>query len=154
KRKKKDRYAGMGLTNHARGFFGGRPRVAGASAAHAGGRHIAARASDLFAVPPGQHPQLADAGSVGHGAEQALNYLARYTWRVAISNDRLESQVDRQITLGYKAYAHGHRWQITHSKNRFIGTFCNRGRRDHGGRLEHRAGIRVSFLRHGSDSGV
>jgi hypothetical protein len=44
------------------------------------------------------------------GAEQALKYLARYTYRVAISNDRIESLIDGQITFRYKAYAHGHRW--------------------------------------------
>jgi hypothetical protein len=45
------------------------------------------------------------------GAEQALKYLARYTYRVAISNDRIESLVDDQVTFRYKAYAHGHRWR-------------------------------------------
>jgi len=45
------------------------------------------------------------------GAEQALKYLARYTYRVALSNDRIESLVDGQITFRYKAYAHGHRWR-------------------------------------------
>jgi hypothetical protein len=45
------------------------------------------------------------------GAEQALKYLARYTYRVAISNDRIESLADGQVTFRYKAYAHGHRWR-------------------------------------------
>jgi len=45
------------------------------------------------------------------GAEQALKYLARYTYRVAISNDRLESLADGKVTFRYKAYAHGHRWR-------------------------------------------
>ena len=45
------------------------------------------------------------------GAEQALKYLARYTYRVAISNDRIESLTDGQVTFRYKAYAHGHRWR-------------------------------------------
>ncbi len=40
-----------------------------------------------------------------------MKYLARYTYRVAISNDRLEALVDGQITFRYKAYAHGHRWR-------------------------------------------
>jgi Putative transposase/Transposase zinc-binding domain len=43
------------------------------------------------------------------GAEQSLKYLARYTYRVAISNERIESLDDGQITFRYKDYAHGHR---------------------------------------------
>ena len=45
------------------------------------------------------------------GPEQTLKYLARYTYRVAISNDRIESLADGQVTFRYKAYAHGHRWR-------------------------------------------
>jgi hypothetical protein len=45
------------------------------------------------------------------GATQALKYLARYTYRVAISNDRIESLAEGQVTFRYKAYAHGHRWR-------------------------------------------
>jgi hypothetical protein len=44
-----------------------------------------------------------------NGPEQALKYLARYTYRVAISNERIESLEDGQVTFRYKAYAHGHR---------------------------------------------
>lgn len=43
------------------------------------------------------------------GAEQSLKYLARYTYRVAISNDRIESLENGQVTFRYKDYAHGHR---------------------------------------------
>jgi Putative transposase/Transposase zinc-binding domain len=43
------------------------------------------------------------------GPEQVLKYLARYTHRVAISNQRLESLADGQVTFRYKAYAEGHR---------------------------------------------
>jgi hypothetical protein len=43
------------------------------------------------------------------GAEQSLKYLARYTYRVAISNERIESLEDGQVTFRYKDYAHGHR---------------------------------------------
>jgi len=58
------------------------------------------------------------------GAEQALKYLARYTYRVAISNDRLEALVDGQITFRYKAYAHGHRWRrMTLTAEEFLRRF-------------------------------
>ena len=58
------------------------------------------------------------------GAEQALKYLARYTYRVAISNDRLESLADGQVTFRYKAYAHGHRWRrMTLTAQEFLRRF-------------------------------
>jgi hypothetical protein len=40
---------------------------------------------------------------------QCHSYLARYTYRVAISNERIESLEDGQVTFRYKDYAHGHR---------------------------------------------
>jgi hypothetical protein len=43
------------------------------------------------------------------GVEQSLKYLARYTYRVAISNERIESLQNGQVTFRYKDYAHGHR---------------------------------------------
>jgi hypothetical protein len=43
------------------------------------------------------------------GPEQVLKYLARYTHRVAISNQRLVSLEDGQVTFRYKDYAGGHR---------------------------------------------
>ncbi len=39
------------------------------------------------------------------GVEQSLKYLARYTYRVAISNERIESLENGQITFRYKDYA-------------------------------------------------
>lgn len=58
------------------------------------------------------------------GAEQALKYLARYTYRVAISNDRIESLADGQVTFRYKAYAHGHRWRrMTLTAQEFLRRF-------------------------------
>ena len=39
------------------------------------------------------------------GPEQVLKYLARYTHRVAISNQRLVSLEDGQVTFRYKDYA-------------------------------------------------
>lgn len=39
------------------------------------------------------------------GPEQVLKYLARYTHRVAISNDRLLKLEDGQVTFRWKNYA-------------------------------------------------
>ncbi len=43
--------------------------------------------------------------------EQILKYLARYTYRVAISNHRIESIDDGQVTFWYKDYARAGRWE-------------------------------------------
>jgi hypothetical protein len=41
------------------------------------------------------------------GPQQVLDYLGRYTHRVAISNQRLLSVSDQQVRFRYKDYAHG-----------------------------------------------
>jgi Putative transposase len=55
-------------------------------------RHITWKAT-LYAKPPFGGPQ------------QVLKYLARYTHRVAISNYRLLSFADNQVTFSYRDYA-------------------------------------------------
>ncbi len=58
------------------------------------------------------------------GADQSLKYLARYTYRVAISNERIESLEDGQVTFRYKDYAHGHRWRrMTLTAHEFLRRF-------------------------------
>jgi hypothetical protein len=58
------------------------------------------------------------------GAEQSLKYLARYTYRVAISNDRIESLEDGQVTFRYKDYTHGHRQRrMTLTAHEFLRRF-------------------------------
>jgi hypothetical protein len=58
------------------------------------------------------------------GPEQTLKYLARYTYRVAISNERIESLEDGQVTFRYKDYAHGHRLRrMTLSAQEFLRRF-------------------------------
>jgi len=58
------------------------------------------------------------------GADQSLKYLARYTYRVAISNERIESLEEGQITFRYKDYAHGHRWRrMTLTAHEFLRRF-------------------------------
>ena len=43
------------------------------------------------------------------GPEHVLQYLARYTHRVAISNPRLLSWADGKVTFRWKDYAHGNK---------------------------------------------
>ncbi|MDP2708373.1 MAG: transposase, partial [Burkholderiales bacterium] len=46
------------------------------------------------------------------GPEQVLDYLGRYTHRVAISNHRLVSCDDTAVRFRYKDYAHGNRRKV------------------------------------------
>jgi hypothetical protein len=58
------------------------------------------------------------------GPEQVLSYLGRYTHRVAISNHRLLSLKDGQVTFSWKDYAHGQRQSLmTLTADEFIRRF-------------------------------
>ena len=58
------------------------------------------------------------------GPEQVLKYLARYTHRVAISNERLLRHQDGQVTFSWKNYAAGgRRQQMTLSGVEFLRRF-------------------------------
>jgi hypothetical protein len=58
------------------------------------------------------------------GPEHVLQYLARYTHRVAISNHRLLSFADGQVTFRWKDYQHGNKHrQMTLSANEFLRRF-------------------------------
>ncbi len=58
------------------------------------------------------------------GPTQVLEYLGRYTHRVAISNDRLVSVADGQVRFRWKDYAHGNRVKImTLSAEEFLRRF-------------------------------
>jgi hypothetical protein len=58
------------------------------------------------------------------GPEHLLQYLARYTHRVAISNHRLVNVADGQVTFRWKDYAHGGKQRkMTLSANEFLRRF-------------------------------
>ena len=58
------------------------------------------------------------------GAHHVLNYLARYTHRVAISNHRLVALSDGKVTFRWKDYAHGNRQKLmTVSMDEFLRRF-------------------------------
>jgi hypothetical protein len=58
------------------------------------------------------------------GPERVLDYLGRYTHRVAISNNRLKELKDGQVTFAYKDYKHEHRQKLmTLSANEFLRRF-------------------------------
>jgi hypothetical protein len=58
------------------------------------------------------------------GPEYVLQYLARYTHRVAISNHRLIAMEDSQVSFCYKDYAHGgKKRKMTVSADEFLRRF-------------------------------
>jgi Putative transposase/Transposase zinc-binding domain len=58
------------------------------------------------------------------GPEVVLKYLARYTYRVAISNSRLLHASDEEVTFGYKDYRHeGRQRRMTLSLEEFARRF-------------------------------
>jgi hypothetical protein len=60
------------------------------------------------------------------GSEHVLQYLARYTHRVAISNHRLVSFDGHQVTFRWKDYAHGNKQKImTLSADDFLRRFLH-----------------------------
>ena len=68
-------------------------------------------------LPPSAEPSSATSGSAtcGHPSEApqpALRYLGRYTHRVAISNHRLVSFTDAQLTFRWRDAAHGNQQRL------------------------------------------
>ncbi len=58
------------------------------------------------------------------GAEHVLNYLARYTHRVAISNHRLVAFKNDRVSFRWKDYAHGGKQKVmTVSADEFLRRF-------------------------------
>ena len=59
-----------------------------------------------------QHPWVVYAKRPFAGPAQVLEYLGRYTHRVAISNERLVSCEANSVRFRYKDYAHGNRRRV------------------------------------------
>ena len=58
------------------------------------------------------------------GPERVLDYLGRYTHRVAISNNRLLDLQDGQVTFSYKDYKHAQQQKVmTLSADEFLRRF-------------------------------
>lgn len=59
------------------------------------------------------------------GPKQVVEYLGRYTHKIAISNHRLKSIADGQITFSYKDYrSSGTKKEMTLSSGEFLRRFC------------------------------
>ena len=71
-----------------------------------------------------QHQWVVYAKPPFGGANHVLNYLARYTHRVAISNHRLVALSDGKVTFRWKDYAHGNQQKrMTVSVEEFLRRF-------------------------------
>lgn len=59
------------------------------------------------------------------GAKQVIQYLGRYTHKVAISNHRIKSVDNGQVTFGWKDYRHGDvQKEMTLQATEFLRRFC------------------------------
>jgi hypothetical protein len=59
------------------------------------------------------------------GAKQVIQYLGRYTHKVAISNHRIKSIAEGQVTFGWKDYRHGDaQKEMTLQATEFLRRFC------------------------------
>ena len=59
------------------------------------------------------------------GPEQVIEYLGRYSHKIAISNHRIKDVCDGKVTFGYKDYAHGGVQKLmTLDATEFLRRFC------------------------------
>ena len=59
------------------------------------------------------------------GPKQVINYLGRYTHRTAISNDRILSVDDKNVTFAWKDYSQDYKKQVTTlAGEEFLRLFC------------------------------
>ena len=100
-------YRGKFLAALTRAFAAGQCNLAGATAALAA---PTARAALLTRLR--NSPWVVYAKAPCAGPQQVLDYLGRYTHRVALSNNRLLSLADGQVRFTWKDYAHGNRRKV------------------------------------------
>lgn len=100
-------FRGKFLAGLKRAFDSGALALAGSSAALAeAGNRVA-----LFAALRAQ-PWVVYAKRPFAGPEQVLNYLGRYTHRIALTNNRLVSLDDETVRFRYQDYASGNRRKV------------------------------------------
>jgi hypothetical protein len=76
-----------------------------------------------YLAPLKKRPWVVYAKAPMNGPQQVLEYLGRYTHRVAISNSRLRSLDDGKVTFDWKDYRDGQCKQMTVSAEEFIRRF-------------------------------
>jgi hypothetical protein len=97
---------------------------------HTGSLRLAGEHADRFATLRSllhqlrQKPWVVYAKQPFAGPTQVLDYLGRYTHRVAISNHRLVSLTNNEVRFRYKDYTHGNRRKVmTLAADEFIRRF-------------------------------
>jgi Putative transposase/Transposase zinc-binding domain len=91
-----------------------------------------------YLVPLGDRHWVVYAKTPFGGPERVLDYLGRYTHRVAISNHRLKELKDGQVTFTYKDYKHEQRQKMmTLSVDEFLRRFLMHVLPDHFQRIRH-----------------
>ena len=100
-------FRGKFLAALTRAFDTGALKLAGASATLA-----QASARQRLFTKLRKHQWVVYAKKPFGGPQQVLDYLGRYTHRVAISNNRLAGIEDDQVSFRYKDYAHGNRRKV------------------------------------------
>ncbi|MGH8632845.1 MAG: IS91 family transposase, partial [Burkholderiales bacterium] len=100
-------FRGKFLEALKRAFDAGALALAGSTASRVDARARAA----LFAALRAQ-PWVVYAKRPFAGPEQVLQYLGRYTHRIALTNNRLVSLSETEVRFRYKDYAHGNRRKV------------------------------------------
>jgi hypothetical protein len=100
-------FRGKFLAALTRAFDTGALNLAGATATLA---QVSARQRLFSALR--EHEWVVYAKKPFGGPQQVLDYLGRYTHRVAISNNRLAAIEDERVSFRYKDYAHGSRRKV------------------------------------------
>lgn len=100
-------FRGKFLAGLAQAFERKTMRFAGSTEALAEPREWASFVNGLRATP-----WVVYAKQPFAGPEQVLDYLGRYTHRVAIANNRLLSVTETAVCFRYKDYAHGNRRKV------------------------------------------
>jgi hypothetical protein len=111
-------FRGKFLAELQRLLHAGRLRLSAASA------ELGVTAANTLLDALGATPWVVYAKQPFAGPQQVLDYLGRYTHRVAISNHRLLSCTDTDVRFRYKDYAHGNRRKVmTLAAGEFIRRF-------------------------------
>lgn len=72
-----------------------------------------------------KHPWVVYAKQPFMGPKQVIEYLGRYTHRIAISNHRIKQVQDGQVTFAYKDYRHaGRQGTMVLEATEFLRRFC------------------------------
>ncbi|MGH8581870.1 MAG: IS91 family transposase [Gammaproteobacteria bacterium] len=95
-------FRGKFLTGLKRAFDAGRLRLEGSTLALSEPAPRSAFFAQLYA-----QPWVVYAKQPFGGPQQVLDYLGRYTHRIALSNNRLVSVSNTEVRFRYKDYAHG-----------------------------------------------